>query len=776
MSGFGEKRKLVKGLLAAAAVTFGANAGLAMAGSAPSQFVSAGESHSCAVLHGGVQCWGINDDGELGNGAMPESSELPLAVEGLSSNAGVTAVAAGADHSCAVVNGGVRCWGANFYGQLGIGADGPAEPVPVVVPGLSGATTIAAGGSGSHTCAVVSGTARCWGKNFDGELGIGAVSEFEPSPVAPLLQGDVSWVVAGGSHTCAIVNGAVWCWGKNDKGQLGRGSLNGQPQPTPEGVQGLNSVSALAAGSAHTCAVQGGGLLCWGDNSSGQVGIPLCPGGDNLHCSSPVQIQASGSGVTAVAAGALHTCAIVNSGVQCWGINTAGQLGRGTHEGFSVDPEFVTGLSAGSGIIALAAGGDHTCAMNDRGQVRCWGSDDYGEVGDGLSWLVPVPTVSPALAGMSSVAAGLGYSCGVRSGQALCWGLNDSGELGTGATAGFALPQEVEFGNSGIAIDRVVANPINGSSIDANHSCGKTLTGGVYCWGNNLFGQIGVGTQSPPLLTPTSAAVASGATDIAAGGWHSCAVRNGEVLCWGRGDNGELGSGGYLNSSVPVLVKVRVGFNLVTLTGATAISTGAFHSCAVANASVSCWGANGSGQLGDNSTQPSATAILVDGLQGVIAVAAGGAHSCAIAENGMPWCWGANDYGQLGDGTNNPALTPVTVRTGVSDALTGATAIASSAYHSCAVVGGAVYCWGWNGDGQLGTGSFDDSPYAMMVLPSSAAVESVTAGLFHTCASSSTTTWCWGNGYYGALGNGALGYSPVPVLIDYVFRNGMELP
>ncbi|MCA3021819.1 MAG: putative Ig domain-containing protein, partial [Rhodocyclaceae bacterium] len=272
--------------------------------------LATGFGHSCAVVNGGVQCWGYNAKGQLGNGSTTNST-TPVQVTGLTS--GVTAVAAAQSHSCAVVNGGVQCWGYNANGQLGNGSTTDST-TPVQVTGLtSGVTAVAAGAF--HSCAVVNGGVRCWGYNEYGRLGNGSTTDSTtPVQVTGLTSG-VTAVAAGERHSCAVVNGGVQCWGYNEYGQLGNGSTTNST--TPVQVTGLTSgVTAVAAGQYHSCAVVNGGVQCWGNNDNGQLG-----NGSTTYSTTPVQVTGLTSGVTAVAAGAFHSCAVVNGGVRCWGYN-----------------------------------------------------------------------------------------------------------------------------------------------------------------------------------------------------------------------------------------------------------------------------------------------------------------------------------------------------------------------------------------------------------------------------------------------------------------------
>lgn len=363
-------------------------------------------------------------------------------------------------------------------------------------------------------------------------------------------------IAAGGSHTCALTtSGGVKCWGYNGFGELGNGTTS--DSNVPVGVSGLGGgVSAITAGEAHTCALTTtGSIKCWGRNSSGELGD-----GTTTDRHTPVGVSGLTSGIRAITAGDSHICALTTSGgVKCWGGNGSGQLGNGTNTNSNVPVDVCadsTCISELSGISAIVAGYAHTCALTTSGEVKCWGHNGVGELGNGTNMdsQVPVDVCGDAncvgsLSSLSASAAGGFHTCAVMtSGGAKCWGRNGSGELGNGTNTDSNVPVNVSSLTSGT------------SAMTAGwyHTCTLTTSGGVKCWGRNASGQLGNGTNTSNNVPVNVSSLTSGVQRIEAGSHHTCALTtSGGIKCWGANFDGELGNGTNTDSNVPVNV---VGF------------------------------------------------------------------------------------------------------------------------------------------------------------------------------------------------------------------------
>jgi hypothetical protein len=337
--------------------------------------------------------------------------------------------------------------------------------------------------------------------------------------------------------------------------------------------------------------------MCWGKNDVGQLGD-----GSTAERNVPNDVSGLTSGVVSIKLGMTHTCALLSAGgIKCWGQNVNGQLGDNTTTSKST-PTDVVGLT--NGVQAIGTGWFTTCAVTSLGGAKCWGQNNWGEVGDGTTGnnrTTPV-NVSGFGSGAAATGGGSQHSCGLTSsGGVLCWGDNSFGQLGDGTTVAKSTPVSVSGLGSGVTM----------LEVDHVHALVRTSVGGVKFWGNAYYGEAGDGTSGAGnnKLSPIDVPGLSGVIAVAAGADHNCALLSGGgIKCWGSNSNGQLGDGTVVNKSTPVDVSGLT-------TGVLAISAGGAHTCALlSNSSVKCWGSNSNGQLGDGTTTQRNAPVYVLGF------------------------------------------------------------------------------------------------------------------------------------------------------------------
>lgn len=279
-------------------------------------------SHFCAIKNEQLFCWGANNQGQIGDGTF-DNQLAPKAVPGMSS--GVTKVAAGNNHTCAVKDKKLFCWGYNSLGQLGLGHVDTRVAYPQEVVFEYEILDLTAGDN--HTCAVTkAGGAFCWGSNENGKLGIGYAGGYSATPTMISFSGLFSKIKAGTFHTCAIVSGAAKCWGKND-GLLGTGDIDSRFAPASV-VDLSNNVEDIAVGFNHTCAIQNGISKCWGGGEGGAIG-----NGSNISSIIPLEVGGISTSSFKIVNGYNFSCASQGSTLKCWGVNWSGNLGNGNLSG-----------------------------------------------------------------------------------------------------------------------------------------------------------------------------------------------------------------------------------------------------------------------------------------------------------------------------------------------------------------------------------------------------------------------------------------------------------
>ncbi len=855
--------------------------------------ISAGTTHTCALVPGGaVKCWGSNASGELGYGDTAARGDGPgemnanLPPVDLGTGRTATAISAGLAHTCALLdNNTVKCWGANASGQLGVGdtasrGDGPGEMgdnLPIVSLGTGRTATTIAAGNG-HTCALLdNNTVKCWGGGFEGRIGSGGTANYGDAPgemgntlpIVNLGTGRTATAITtgGGGHTCALLdNSSVKCWGANYSGQLGIGDTNDRGDGPGEMGNSLPAVdlgtgrtaTAITAGVVHTCALLDNSTVkCWGSGGSGQLGLgdfaSRGDGANEMGDNLPAVNVGTSRTATAVTTGVNHTCVLLDNGrLRCWGSNTSGQLGLGdvaargdganemgdnlpyvnlgAADLTAIRTAGTTSVAVGDSIrvtlsiantggvnltnvtvtdptaagcevapFSLAVGTNrtirctHAAAAGDAPTYNATASVDSDQTSPVTS--NPLSVAVATRADYRQVAAGSTHNCAiVLNGRVKCWGNNTNGQLGLGSTSnrgdnanemGENLPA-VNLGTGRTAVDITAGNGL---------SCALLDDATVKCWGVNFSGQLGLGDTSTrgdganemgDNLPAVNLGTGRTATAISAGPQgDACALLdNGTVKCWGSNGDGQLGQGDTANrgDGANEMGDNLPAVNLGTGRTATAISAGAFSTCAVLdNATVKCWGSGGTGALGlgDTSKRGDGANEMGDNLPAVdlgvgrtpVDITAGGnQYTCALLDNATIKCWGLNNLGQLGlgdtawrgDGANEMGDNLPAVNLGTGRI---ATAITAGEASTCALLDNStVKCWGYNGSGQLGLGDTanrGNGPNAMgdnlpaVNLGTGRTATAITAGQSSNCVLlDNNAVKCWGLNSSGQLGLG----------------------
>jgi alpha-tubulin suppressor-like RCC1 family protein len=636
---------------------------------------------------------------------------------------------------------------------------------------LNAAPPPIAAGSYHSVATAWDGTVYAWGQDNSGQLGLSETFSSVPLRIAgfTLLGGSGSpRIAAGGYHSAALMpDGSVWTWGDNDNGQLGNGTTvsSGSPGKVP----GLANAIAIAAGNMHTLAMKSdGSVWAWGDNGYGQLGI-----GTFTYIKSSPQPVPNITNAIAVAGGGSHSIALKSDrSVWAWGSNGYGQLGDGTTANRSL-PVQVLGLT---GVVAVAAGAVHTLALKSDGTVWAWGTNANGELGDGTTTNRSSPVKVSGLASAISVSAGDGHSVAVRSdGTVWTWGKNIWGQLGDGTNANRSSPVQVP------GLTGVIAAVAGGKGNGAAHTLAVKSDGSLWAWGYNRNGQLGDGTTVDRNL-PVQVGGVNGLTAVAGGSLFSMALKSdGTVWAWGNNDYGQIGNGRILARSAPSLIN-QIG-------SVVAVAAGQDNTVALrSDGSVWAWGSNFVGQLGDGTTTDRARPAQVTGLSNAVSIAAGAATTLAAKSDGTVWAWGFT----FGGGRSSipvqvPGLSSVVA---VSNSYSGMLALKSdgtvwgwsssgwpvqlpglsqivgisgSSFHALAVRSdGTVWAWGNNGAGQLGDGTTASRSSAMQVLGVTGVV-AVAAGGDHSLAlKSDGSVWAWGS---GAAGTGNVTYRSAPAQV-----------
>lgn len=670
--------------------------------------VGAGFYHALALkADGTVWGWGRNSSGQLGQGGTDTvNRNVPVQVVSLS---GVGSIACGGYSSYAITRPSSQlfAWGYNNNGQVGNGTSGPNVFSPVFI--LSGVRKVV--GGGLHALALrMDGTLSGWGFNSSGQVGDNTTIQ-KVSPVAVTGVTDKFIDVAAGCfHSIALrTNGLVYTWGDDSKGQLGNGATGSVSQPTPNGNsawrvsagyehsliywfygqtwfagdlasgQGLASPSTVSTtfqpiGSHYTrpqAVVSGqgrhvalvksnGSILTWGTNADGQLGNGVTNSGTTAT-EQTVNLRWTLDRFIQVVAGDQHSAALRADGtVWTWGSDGTGQLGNDAASASSSVPVQVTSLSD---VIDLAAGSNHTLALNSSGVVSAWGYDLYGQLGDNdvtnTNKFVPV-TVASQPFGVRTIGAGgiHSYLVAYDGCRVYGFGYNGNGALALGNYTSVIRVPTISGFSEVLEIDGGWVNTV-----------ALLVTGQMRTSGFGTYGQLGINSSatSNTVQTPWQSSASAlppmdNILSVNAGAYHVTSNRtSGATRSWGYNDSGQVGNGVALSPSPgSVLAPVGTGLSGKMVSAG---PQGNFSLILLAGGTVTAVGDDTYGQLGNGLPQTSSSTWgTVSGLSNICSVAAGTYHGLALGADGTLYAWGYNTSGVLGTGTSGDFQTvPITV-------------------------------------------------------------------------------------------------------------------
>ncbi|GEM_PF-6280989 len=695
--------------------------------------------------------------------------------------------------------GDIWCWGRNFERQIGNGVDGQRFVIPPYrVKNPAGRKWIDLSAGGDHACAVDENYETwCWGINKNKKVDVREnTSSVFSTPHDTGLR--FYQIYSGLDYNCGIRSqGAVYCWGLNKYGQLGNGEFGngvttGDPDyhdyvdtpvhlitPSPQD-SGWNIISP---GGWFACGIHENKLYCWGNNDHGQLGNNSTIG---TNSSVPIIVDnPDGAGWTDVAAGGYHGCGIDENGnLWCWGYGYYGQLGSGVSIYHTNIPQEVV-HPYGLKWVKVSAAYLSTCAIDEMGQVFCWGDNTNGELGTGISnnssTPLPLQTLSDAEVIDLSTGAGARGMCAVTENYDLyCWGNNPYGETNALTTGKKFTPVEI----SPTGQDSEWYFAIAGEAFDNGNSaftCGIS-DDGVFCWGSNIFHQLGMDN----IISTFHKVKVMDEFLFPSIGWNDATVcgidKSGTLYCWGRNTFGEIGIGTHGNNiSNPTPVTDNVSM----------VSTGYAHTCFISTKpeqKLYCMGDNGHYQIGDGTKNPHyyPYPVTIKTKNGTVETPAyvfnGQYHTCAITNSHRLFCWGWNTSGQTGTGAMFPQgnypddiTTPVEV---THPAGRGWYWVAPAEVFTCAIDDqGKMYCWGKDIANVFGQGATANQIYyspipvntTMTFLKNKfGEIEyfPLATGNLHTCAiADDHKLYCWGINYDGQLGTGLAGGAAIPTKV-----------
>ncbi len=656
--------------------------------------ISSGGQTTCAIrkTDSYIYCWGYNIYGQVGDNTA-STRNIPTALTGAFGTTAWKAVSVGAEYACAIRTSDSRiyCWGRDDFGMLGNGVgDSSTRGVgstPTALSGTFGTTAWKALSAGSyHACAIRTSDSYiyCWGRNYIGQIGNGTTVTDEdggqPIPVALTgAFGTTAWkdVSAGGNHTCAIrtSDNAVYCWGHGGNGRIGNGAAASVSTPTAL-VSPYNTTAwtMVSSGVNNTCAIRTSDsrLYCWGYGVFGTMGSGLYTSTNSTPTDLTDQDGWSASAWKDVNSGNNFVCGLKTDGTAaCWGVGAYGQLSNGIFT-----RTIPTGLTdedgSASTVWSIVAGGErHACALRASDKVMfCWGENNYGQLGatSASGSFKPIPLTTSSgynTTAWKQVSPGASFTCALRNSDsaAFCWGYDGDGRLGDGITTNRGVPGTLEATFASTAWESLA------ESTGSGHMCGiRASDYRMYCWGDNSYCQLGVGTADLFLSTPTALGGGFNTTQwkaVTVSNRNTCALRRADsrMYCWGDGSGYGNATSDTSDKNIPTAITSTGGWDAVAWSK---VSVGYLYGCATrtSDSYLFCWGTNTYGQLGDGTTTSKSVPTALSGTfgtsawKGITTTTTG--WTCGIkTSDSRIYCWGDNRYGQFGAGNTTSSLTPV---------------------------------------------------------------------------------------------------------------------
>lgn len=541
----------------------------------------------------------------------------------------------------------------------------------------------------------------------------------------------------GGYHSLAIdKNGKIWSWGSdNYYGQIGDGTT--KYKFTPNKIFASKTFCHITAGSdginlGYSLAIdKNGRAWAWGYNTYGQLG-------DNSTASrlTPVNVGGAPKTFCKIAAGRQHSLAIDKNGrVWAWGMGSNGLLGDNSNTQKRTPVSVVGSVKT---FCQIAAARNHSLAIDKNGRAWSWGTNSSGQLGDNSLTIRLTPvSIAGAVKTFCKISAGDSFSLAIaKNGRAWAWGRNTSGQLGVNSLTSHVTPVSV------LGSPRTFCQ----ISVSDTHSLAIDKNGRAWAWGNNSFGQLG-DTSITSRLTPVSVLGAIKTfCQISAGANNSLAIdKSGRVWGWGYNNFGSIGDGKGISAIPKGILGAAKTFCNITGGNYFAIATDK-------NGKIWSWGGNSNGELGNNSIVSQLTPVSIAGAAKTFCqIGATFSSSLAIDKNGRAWSWGANGSGQLGDNSTTSRLTPVNVAGAVK---TFCRISVGHGTHCLAIdKNGRAWSWGSNSNGQLGDNSLTSRLTPVSVAGTAKTFCHISAGTDYSVAiDKNGKAWSWGSSSFGVLG------------------------